>query len=200
MSKHMILMGQPGSGVTLAARKLKDSMPAIERARPLQPQIEAIHTQAGLVERGRWNVQETLVPFRAPHHSVSLAGLMGTITSGWKVRPGEVSLSHGGILFLDSVQEFPAMHLHAIAEVALKKEVRISSMNGESVVTMPADFQLVIGATASPCGFPPKDKRCVCGERAVSDWMSKLKFFEVLGPKVFSISNGEFHAMADGGA
>src|SRR5690606_9954896 len=98
---NILLVGAPGSGKTMLARRLPGILPSLTLAEALD--VTRIHSVAGLLAAGRALV--TLRPFRAPHHTVSYAGLIG---GGSIPRPGEVSLAHHGVLFIDEVAELPA--------------------------------------------------------------------------------------------
>lgn len=139
LGSAILLVGKPGVGKTVLARSLAATLPVPPAG--VQEKILTIYSSAGL-----WS-SDPRVPFRAPHHTVSEAGLLG---GGERVRPGEVSLAHGGCLLLDEVCEFRRESLRQLARVVKDGEVRIARSSG--VVRMPAKPALVVG-TCEPRDF-----------------------------------------------
>lgn len=164
---HLLLLGSPGCGKTLMASRLA-------RLRPPPSVDEALDTAtvwsaAGLLDPDRYALSRR--PFRAPHHTVSLAGLAG---GGNPVRPGEMSLAHGGVLFLDELPEFSTRTLDVIRQVVETGELSVSRLDG--VVRMPARFQLVAAASPCPCGFLGDTVRiCRCGPTAIEHHESRIR-------------------------
>jgi magnesium chelatase family protein len=151
---NLLMVGPPGVGKTLLARRMPGILP------PMPPelaiQVTAIHSAAGLLAPGAGLL--TLTPFRAPHHSVSGAGLVG---GGSPVRPGEVTLAHGGVLFLDELPEFRRQTLDLLRQPLEDGVVRLSRARGS--VSFPARFSLVAAMNPCPCGYygdPRRDCRC----------------------------------------
>lgn len=133
--RGIVLVGPPGCGATLIARQIRDAMP-FERSR----EVDAIYSVSGLMcEEG----YVTEVPFRAPHHSVSEAGLVG---GGSPPRPGEVSLAHRGVLYLDSIQEFRLVALDALFRALKVGEAQLGRGVDNPLVRFPARPALVIGS------------------------------------------------------
>ncbi|MDX1579329.1 MAG: ATP-binding protein, partial [Gemmatimonadota bacterium] len=155
---HALLIGEPGSGKTMLASRLPGLLPPLEREEAVEASI--VHSVAGLLDPAEGLLAHR--PFRAPHHTATSAGLVG---GGARLRPGEVSLAHHGILFLDELGEFRPGALDALRQPLETGEVRLVRATGS--VRMPARFQLVAAMNGCPCGYVTSgDRRCVC-----DDWM-----------------------------
>ena len=156
---NLLFYGPPGTGKTMLASRLPGILPALNRRELTE--VAAIYSSAGLAElRQR--------PFRAPHHSASPTALVG---GGSNPRPGEISLAHRGVLFLDEMPEFPRHALEILREPLESGEVRISRARAQ--VTFPADFQLVAAMNPCPCGYLG-EPRCRCTPDQIQRYRNKL--------------------------
>jgi magnesium chelatase family protein len=165
--RHNIMMvGPPGSGKSMLAQRLPGIMPALEFEEALE--LTKLYSVAGrLAERGGIVTQR---PFRAPHHSASLPGLVG---GGSCPRPGEISLSHLGILFLDEFTEFPKATLDSLRQPLETGTVTIS--RAHHTFTYPASFLLVGACNPCPCGYRgDRVKFCVCTHGQAERYWARL--------------------------
>ena len=141
---HLLLVGPPGCGKTRLAHQLPRLLPALSRKEA--PSITSIHSVAGNLH-GIEHLQQQR-PFRSPHHSCSAAALLG---GGRSPRPGEVSLAHGGVLFLDEIAEFPRTVLDQLRQPLEDGAVQISRSQQSTV--FPALVTLVAATNPCPCGW-----------------------------------------------
>ena len=155
------MIGPPGSGKSLAARRIPSVLPPMA-----SEEILEVARIAGACGTGSLRAER---PFRAPHHTVSPAGLVG---GGNPTRPGEITLAHRGVLFLDELCEFKRGALEALREPLESGEVTISRANGHQ--TLPAAFTLIAAANPCPCGRGEGDPDCECSPLARARYAGTL--------------------------
>lgn len=163
---HNILMiGSPGSGKTMLARRLPTILPPLQLEEALE--TTKIHSVAGLQ---RFEGLMSSRPFRAPHHTASPVSLIG---GGQTPRPGEVSLAHNGVLFLDELPEFGRSVLEVLRQPLEDREIVVSRARYN--VTYPANFTLVAAMNPCPCGYyNHPTKECTCSPGAVHRYMGRI--------------------------
>ncbi len=162
---NALMIGPPGSGKTLLARRLPGLLPdlTLEEAR----EATRVHSGAGTLTDGELISRP---PFRAPHHSTSDAGLAG---GGRPLRPGEISLAHRGVLFLDELGEFRRSVLDALRQPLEEGEVRL--VRAQGAIRLPARFQLVAAMNPCPCGFRGDlERECSCDEAQLRRYRTRL--------------------------
>ncbi|HEY7400290.1 MAG TPA: YifB family Mg chelatase-like AAA ATPase [Actinomycetota bacterium] len=163
---NLLMIGSPGAGKTMLARRLPTILPELARDEALE--ATQLHSIAGIL--GGDGILRAR-PFRAPHHSISLAGLLGG-GSGY-LRPGEVSLAHHGVLFLDELTEFKRDALESLRQPLEDGRVVITRASGST--EFPARFTLVAAANPCPCGFEGDPKKtCACEPHRVQAYKQKL--------------------------
>ena len=162
---NCILIGSPGSGKTMMARRIPSILPDLSFEESLE--ITKIHSISGFVGNGGIISQR---PFRSPHHTISPNGLIG----GGKIpKPGEISLSHYGVLFLDELPEFNRNTLEVLRGPLEDRKVSISRVNAS--VTYPCNFMLIASMNPCPCGYyGSKEKQCICTDKQREAYKSKI--------------------------
>jgi magnesium chelatase family protein len=163
---NTLLVGPPGAGKTMMARRVAGILPPLTFDEALE--VTSIHSVAGLVPPGSGLV--SLRPFRAPHHTVSDVALVG---GGQMPRPGEISLAHHGVLFLDEMPEFSRHVLEVLRQPLEEGIVRIA--RAARTATFPASFMLVGAMNPCPCGYAGDESRaCRCTPQHVDRYVSRL--------------------------
>jgi magnesium chelatase family protein len=151
---HNLLMeGAPGTGKTMLARRMPSILPAMTRGEAIE--VTRIHSVAGIHASGLITDR----PFRAPHHTISAAGLVG---GGSPPRPGEASLATHGVLFLDELSEFQRTTLDALRQPL--EDGAVAIVRGQRALVFPTRFMLLAATNPCPCGFAGVDDRCTCAE------------------------------------
>ena len=163
---NLIMTGTPGSGKTLMAKCFASILPPLELSEALE--LTKIYSISGLLSSD--NPLMTERPFRAVHHTASANGIIG---GGNNPKPGEITLAHRGVLFLDEIVEFPRNVLEVLRQPLEDGEVVIS--RAKHSVKYPADFMLLAAMNPCPCGFMgDKEKQCTCSEFQINRYRSKL--------------------------
>ncbi len=161
----LMLIGPPGAGKTMLARRLGGILPPLSEAEALE--VIAVHSVAGLLTPDR--LVSTRRPFRAPHHTTSVAGLIG---GGSVPRPGEVSLAHHGVLFIDEMLEAPRHVLDALRQPMEDRRVTIA--RAAQAVTWPAHFTFVGASNPCPCGRAGDGDQCRCSQAEIDRYRARL--------------------------
>jgi magnesium chelatase family protein len=184
---HLLLTGPPGIGKTMLAQRLPWLLPPLTYGESLE--VTAIHSVAGLLTGDTPLI--TRPPFIAPHHTSSVAALVGGGTG--LARPGAVSLAHRGVLFLDECAELGTSALEAMRTPLEDGEIRLARRDG--VARYPARFQLVMAANPCPCA-PPDPKDCICASPVIRRYLGKLS-----GPLMDRVDlRVQMHSLKGGGA
>ncbi len=163
---NILVMGPPGSGKTMSAQRLPTILPELSFSESLE--VTKIYSVAGALEGNTGLIKKR--PFRSPHHSASVAGIIG---GGTVPRPGEISLAHRGVLFLDEAPEFPRSILETLRQPLEDGKVTISRAAQSS--KYPAEFMLVVSMNMCPCGKRgDRKKACKCSDMMIERYMNKL--------------------------
>jgi len=162
---NLLMVGPPGSGKSMLAQRLPGILPPLDQQTALE--VAAVHSVAkGYFDSKNWQQR----PFQAPHHTASGVALVG---GGSNPRPGEISLAHGGVLFLDELAEFPRNVLDVLREPLENGEIHISRAARQA--RFPARFQLIAAMNPCPCGFHGESSgQCRCSPELVNRYQSRL--------------------------
>lgn len=162
---NLLMVGPPGAGKSMIAKRIPGIMPPLSLEESLE--VTSVLSIAGLL--GEREALITDRPFQNPHHTISATALTG----GSSVpKPGIISLSHRGVLFLDELPEFPRYILDSMRQPLEERRVHIARVGGN--VTYPADFMLVCAMNPCPCGYYPNLNRCRCTSTQVQKYMGKI--------------------------
>jgi len=162
---NCILIGSPGSGKTMLAKRIPTILPDLNFDESLE--ITKIHSVCGILSSKIPLVKQR--PFRAPHHTITKNSLVG----GGKIpKPGEISLAHYGVLFLDELPEFNRDTLEVLRGPIEDGNITIGRVNGIS--TYPSKFMLVASMNPCPCGYYGSDKQCSCNEQSIKKYIGKI--------------------------
>ena len=162
---NLLMIGPPGAGKTMTARRIPGIMPELSYEESLE--LTKIYSIAGLLPSSDPLIRQR--PFRSPHHTSTATALAG---GGKKPRPGEITLAHRGVLFLDEMPEFSRRSLEILRQPLEDKVIRISRING--TYEFPADFILCAAMNPCPCGYYPDMNKCRCTAGQVSSYLNKI--------------------------
>ena len=163
---NVLMVGSPGAGKTMLARRMSTILPDLTTEEALE--VTRIYSVAGLLPREGGLIKRR--PFRSPHHTSSMTALIG---GGSVPRPGEVTLAHNGVLFLDELPEFSKKTLEVLREPLEDRKITISRVH--ATLTFPSDFILIAAANPCPCGnFLDEEQECTCSAGEIRQYNRKI--------------------------
>ena len=162
---NLLMIGPPGAGKTMAAMRIPTILPPLDEKE--QMELSKIYSVSGLFSNREHLMDQR--PFRSPHHTITPQGLAG---GGNVPRPGEISLAHKGVLFLDELTEFKKDTLEILRQPLEDKVVRIVRMNGD--YEYPSDFMLVAAMNPCKCGYYPDMQRCKCTHSSIQNYINRI--------------------------
>ncbi len=162
---NVLMVGPPVAGKTMVSERISTILPPLSEAERLE--LSRIYSVCGMLEDGKLPV--TKRPFRSPHHTVSRVGLCG---GGARLMPGEITLAHRGVLFLDELTEFDRSALEILRQPLEERVINVSRSGGK--VTYPADFLLVAAMNPCGCGYYPDMQRCSCTHATLQRYRGRV--------------------------
>lgn len=162
---NLLLIGPPGSGKTMIAKRIPHILPPLTEEESLE--VSAVYSLAGLLTNENLLIKKR--PFMAPHHTITAQALVG---GGRQIKPGMVSLSHKGILFLDELPEFKADYIDMLRQPLEEKKIVIARLGGN--YTFPADCMFVGAMNPCPCGYYPDMGRCRCTPNQIKRYQGRI--------------------------